>query len=388
MAWGLLCIPHLWCHTQTLPITGLWPDPQHCCNPLLKVISTRWLGQFGLCQITSVFRKYPVLYPSAALDLMCVYVHMQCLFTPSVSFLILGFQMHARFLLNASSRDHYRWSPKVSMAVAVPWWWFSSPPWTAGSARTMTGRASPRPSCHWTRSRPSGAATNTPKDRLWWKNRVRGRHRGRRSMKGLMRLYQLMWIITTNTGPAMRGTWHISITPGLPSWADRPARAARPAPAATAAPPRSKGCWGARHRPGRAPATDPIGQSGRSPSSRPWSWTIWRGLWKRTWRSTSLSASSAGSASAGSARRRGPCPPAWPATGSACARPRAWWSTAPACAWSKGSSTTVPTTMKGTRTRIIPAPAPSHTAVLGTCAWEPCPCSCLACSVTLRPKDA
>ncbi|NXS80264.1 SPAT5 protein, partial [Erpornis zantholeuca] len=33
-----------------------------------------------------------------------------------------GFQMHARFLLNASSRDHYRWSPKVSMAAAVPWW--------------------------------------------------------------------------------------------------------------------------------------------------------------------------------------------------------------------------------------------------------------------------
>ncbi|NXY04598.1 SPAT5 protein, partial [Pteruthius melanotis] len=33
-----------------------------------------------------------------------------------------GFQMHARFLLNASSRDHYRWSPKVSTAAAVPWW--------------------------------------------------------------------------------------------------------------------------------------------------------------------------------------------------------------------------------------------------------------------------
>ncbi|NXR56128.1 SPAT5 protein, partial [Hippolais icterina] len=33
-----------------------------------------------------------------------------------------GFQMHARFPLNASSRDHYRWSPKVSMAVAAPWW--------------------------------------------------------------------------------------------------------------------------------------------------------------------------------------------------------------------------------------------------------------------------
>ncbi|NXH87781.1 SPAT5 protein, partial [Edolisoma coerulescens] len=33
-----------------------------------------------------------------------------------------GFQMHARFPLNASSRDHYRWSPKVSMAAAVPWW--------------------------------------------------------------------------------------------------------------------------------------------------------------------------------------------------------------------------------------------------------------------------
>ncbi|NWW15970.1 SPAT5 protein, partial [Falcunculus frontatus] len=33
-----------------------------------------------------------------------------------------GFQMHARFSLNASSRDHYRWSPKVSMAAAVPWW--------------------------------------------------------------------------------------------------------------------------------------------------------------------------------------------------------------------------------------------------------------------------
>ncbi|NWU05563.1 SPAT5 protein, partial [Cephalopterus ornatus] len=33
-----------------------------------------------------------------------------------------GFQMHARFLLNASSRDHSRWSPKVSMAAAVPWW--------------------------------------------------------------------------------------------------------------------------------------------------------------------------------------------------------------------------------------------------------------------------
>ncbi|NWV02752.1 SPAT5 protein, partial [Ptilonorhynchus violaceus] len=36
--------------------------------------------------------------------------------------LILGFQMHARFPLNASSRDHYRWSPKVSMAAVVPWW--------------------------------------------------------------------------------------------------------------------------------------------------------------------------------------------------------------------------------------------------------------------------
>ncbi|NXU44198.1 SPAT5 protein, partial [Drymodes brunneopygia] len=46
----------------------------------------------------------------------------ECLFTPSVSFLILGFQMHARFPLNASSRDHYRWSPKVSMAAAAPWW--------------------------------------------------------------------------------------------------------------------------------------------------------------------------------------------------------------------------------------------------------------------------
>lgn len=122
MAWGLLCIPHLLCHTQTLPITGLWPDPQRCCNPLLKVISTRWLGQFGLCQILSVSRKYPVLYPSAALDLACVCVHMQCLFTPSVSFLISGFQMHARFPLNASSRDHYRWSSKVSMAAAAPWW--------------------------------------------------------------------------------------------------------------------------------------------------------------------------------------------------------------------------------------------------------------------------
>ncbi|NWS33389.1 SPAT5 protein, partial [Polioptila caerulea] len=33
-----------------------------------------------------------------------------------------GFQMHARFPLNASSRDHYRWSPKVSMAAAAPWW--------------------------------------------------------------------------------------------------------------------------------------------------------------------------------------------------------------------------------------------------------------------------
>ncbi|NWR30410.1 SPAT5 protein, partial [Tachuris rubrigastra] len=33
-----------------------------------------------------------------------------------------GFQMHARFPLNASSRDHSRWSPKVSMAAAVPWW--------------------------------------------------------------------------------------------------------------------------------------------------------------------------------------------------------------------------------------------------------------------------
>ncbi|NXL98967.1 SPAT5 protein, partial [Tyrannus savana] len=32
------------------------------------------------------------------------------------------FQMHARFPLNASSRDHSRWSPKVSMAAAVPWW--------------------------------------------------------------------------------------------------------------------------------------------------------------------------------------------------------------------------------------------------------------------------
>ncbi|NWR86150.1 SPAT5 protein, partial [Furnarius figulus] len=33
-----------------------------------------------------------------------------------------GFQMHARFPLNASSRDHSRWSPKVSMAAVVPWW--------------------------------------------------------------------------------------------------------------------------------------------------------------------------------------------------------------------------------------------------------------------------
>ncbi|NXF74127.1 SPAT5 protein, partial [Sclerurus mexicanus] len=32
------------------------------------------------------------------------------------------FQMHARFPLNASSRDHSRWSPKVSMAVVVQWW--------------------------------------------------------------------------------------------------------------------------------------------------------------------------------------------------------------------------------------------------------------------------
>ncbi|NWU91835.1 SPAT5 protein, partial [Upupa epops] len=30
-----------------------------------------------------------------------------------------GFPMHARFPLNARSRDHYRWSPKVSMAVVV-----------------------------------------------------------------------------------------------------------------------------------------------------------------------------------------------------------------------------------------------------------------------------
>ncbi|NWZ85071.1 SPAT5 protein, partial [Poecile atricapillus] len=34
----------------------------------------------------------------------------------------VGFQMHARFPLNASSRDPYRWSPKVSMAAAAPWW--------------------------------------------------------------------------------------------------------------------------------------------------------------------------------------------------------------------------------------------------------------------------
>ncbi|NXM70818.1 SPAT5 protein, partial [Serilophus lunatus] len=33
-----------------------------------------------------------------------------------------GFQMHARFPLNASSGDHYRWSPRVSMAAVVPWW--------------------------------------------------------------------------------------------------------------------------------------------------------------------------------------------------------------------------------------------------------------------------
>ncbi|NXC92951.1 SPAT5 protein, partial [Certhia familiaris] len=46
----------------------------------------------------------------------------KCLFTPSVSFLISGFQMHARFPLNASSRDHYRWSPQVSMAAVAPWW--------------------------------------------------------------------------------------------------------------------------------------------------------------------------------------------------------------------------------------------------------------------------
>ncbi|NXV67966.1 SPAT5 protein, partial [Molothrus ater] len=46
----------------------------------------------------------------------------RCLFTPSVSFLISGSQMHARFPLNASSRDHYRWSPKVSTAAAAPWW--------------------------------------------------------------------------------------------------------------------------------------------------------------------------------------------------------------------------------------------------------------------------
>ncbi|NXI98915.1 SPAT5 protein, partial [Psophia crepitans] len=30
-----------------------------------------------------------------------------------------GFQMHARFPLNASTRDHYRWSPKVNMAAVV-----------------------------------------------------------------------------------------------------------------------------------------------------------------------------------------------------------------------------------------------------------------------------
>ncbi|NXW80797.1 SPAT5 protein, partial [Hirundo rustica] len=34
----------------------------------------------------------------------------------------VGFQMHARFPLNASSRGHYRWSPKVSMAAVAPWW--------------------------------------------------------------------------------------------------------------------------------------------------------------------------------------------------------------------------------------------------------------------------
>ncbi|NXP22339.1 SPAT5 protein, partial [Scytalopus superciliaris] len=33
-----------------------------------------------------------------------------------------GLQMHARFPLNASSRDHSRWSPKVSMAALVQWW--------------------------------------------------------------------------------------------------------------------------------------------------------------------------------------------------------------------------------------------------------------------------
>ena len=32
-----------------------------------------------------------------------------------------GFQMHARFPLNARGSDRYRWSPKANTAVVVRW---------------------------------------------------------------------------------------------------------------------------------------------------------------------------------------------------------------------------------------------------------------------------
>ncbi|NXT17833.1 SPAT5 protein, partial [Syrrhaptes paradoxus] len=50
---------------------------------------------------------------------VCVCIRTHAMFIYTFCLIILGFQMHARFPLNARSRDHYRWSPKVSMAAVV-----------------------------------------------------------------------------------------------------------------------------------------------------------------------------------------------------------------------------------------------------------------------------
>lgn len=187
----------------------------------------------------------------------------------------------------------------------------------------------------------------------------------------------------------LRATWDTQvpwIMPEAPFWADPPALEVQPVLGATAVPLPSRGCWEGHRPPDRSLVIGLKGQSGPSPSS--WLWMTWRVPWKRTWHSTSSFANSVGSASVASARLPGPCLPVWPVTGSAFALLRAWWSTEPACAWSRASSTTAPTTMKGTLTRIILVPAPSHTAALGTCVWEPCLYFYLACSVILLPKDA
>lgn len=46
MAWGLLL--EFFFHDVVLGLSriGLWPGPQHHCNPLMKVITTRCFRQF------------------------------------------------------------------------------------------------------------------------------------------------------------------------------------------------------------------------------------------------------------------------------------------------------------------------------------------------------